>query len=88
MKCASYWPAYPTTDQFMTAFIAERNRQWDLKQRFEDIKKKLHYFEGTNPSSAGKYLDSNYEPSYSDPENIDRLLNIIIGYQRCFRKTK
>lgn len=73
----SYWPAYPNTTQFRAAFITERSRQWEIKQTFDGLKKNIEYFQSTNLSPAGKYFETEYVRTCSDPENLDRLQKVL-----------
>ena len=50
----SYWPVYPDKKQFRKAFIAERTRQWGIKEKMTDMSKLIEFVTSDNDASVAK----------------------------------
>ena len=44
------------TSVFKRTFIDEANRQWDHKQKIDNINKKVEYIQGSNSNAVGRFL--------------------------------
>ena len=47
--------------QFRKVFIQEKNRQWDIKKRKDNIEKQFAFLRSDNPAAVGKRLGFSYK---------------------------